>query len=179
MKVITIGRDDKDNDRVVIDPHASRHHLQIIQHDDGHFTLLDFGSTNGTYINGQRIKGEVPLNDMDVVCIGLTPIPWRMYFDSDEHYSRQNTISLPKDDISSIPPSSMITENNGFHQINGWLAVFSVIVSLIGIGFITWGLLLFGGKDIEFPKELLLVLGIVLIVLSFVFLFSVLRKKSR
>ncbi len=179
MKVITIGRDDKGNDRVIIDPHASRHHLQIIQHDDGHFSLLDFGSTNGTYINGQKIKGEVPLNDMDIVRIGNTPIPWRMYFDTDEYHSCQNTISLPVDDVSSMFPGSMITESNECHLINGWLAVFSIIVSLMGVGLVTWGLLLFGGKDIEIPKELLLVLGIVLIVLSFMFLFRVFRKKMR
>lgn len=82
MKVITIGRSEE-NDRVITDPCTSRHHLQIIQHDDGHFTLSDFGSTNGTYVNGQKISGEIPLKDTDIVRIGNTTIPWRMYFDEE------------------------------------------------------------------------------------------------
>lgn len=84
MNVITIGRDES-NDKVITDPCTSRHHLQIIQHDDGHFTLSDFGSTNGTFVNGQKISGEIPLNDMDIVRIGNTTIPWRMYFDDVEN----------------------------------------------------------------------------------------------
>lgn len=80
MRVITVGRDPS-NDKVITDPYTSNHHLQIIQHDDGHFTLSDFGSTNGTFVNGQKIGGEIPLNDMDIVRIGNTTIPWRMYFE--------------------------------------------------------------------------------------------------
>lgn len=80
MRVITIGRA-QSNDRVITDPCASRHHLQVIQHDDGHFTLSDFGSTNGTFVNGQKISGEIPLKDMDIVRIGNTTIPWRIYFE--------------------------------------------------------------------------------------------------
>lgn len=83
MKVITVGRDSS-SDKVIDDPYASQHHLQIIEHDDGHFSLADFGSTNGTYVNGQKVRGEVPLNDMDIVRIGNTTIPWRMYFEDND-----------------------------------------------------------------------------------------------
>ena len=82
MKVVTIGRNE-DNDVVIKDTHASRYHLQIIQHDDGHFSLSDFGSTNGTYVNGQKISGEIDLNQNDVIRIGNSTLPWRMYFDPD------------------------------------------------------------------------------------------------
>ena len=80
MRVITIGRGDG-NDIMINDSHASRHHMQIIKHDDGHYTLSDFGSTNGTFVNGQRINGEVPLSPNDVVRIGNTTLPSRNYFD--------------------------------------------------------------------------------------------------
>lgn len=88
MKVITIGRHE-DNDVFVDDPCASRHHLQIIQHDDGHYSLADFGSTNGTFINGQQISGEVDLNINDVVRIGNSTIPWRLFFEKEEQDSTQ------------------------------------------------------------------------------------------
>ena len=92
MKVITIGRSD-DNDVVINDAHTSRHHLQVIQHDDGHYSLSDFGSLNGTFVNGQKVSGEIILNPFDIVRIGNTTIPWRMYFDQE--------LQVPKIDIGA------------------------------------------------------------------------------
>lgn len=82
MKVITIGRSDEGNDVIIDDPWVSRHHFQIVQDDDGSFRLADFGSTNGTYINGQKVSGEVDLDENDIVRVGNTIIPWKQYFDS-------------------------------------------------------------------------------------------------
>lgn len=80
MKVITIGRD-IDNDVVIDDGYASRHHLQIVQCDDGTYKLADFGSSNGTYVNGQKVEGEIVLEPNDIVRVGNTTIPWRLYFE--------------------------------------------------------------------------------------------------
>ena len=55
-------------------------HLQIIQKDDGCFYVADFGSKNGTYINGKKVQGEVRLSSSDVVRIGNTTLPWKSYF---------------------------------------------------------------------------------------------------
>ena len=70
MKVITIGRNKENNDVVVNDNKVSRNHLQIIRDDQGNFSVLDLNSTNGTYVNGQRISGEVPLKVADELEIG-------------------------------------------------------------------------------------------------------------
>lgn len=82
MKVITVGRSNEGNDVIINDPMVSRHHFQIVQDDDGTFRLADFGSTNGTYINGQKVSGEVGLDENDIIRVGNTTIPWRHYFDS-------------------------------------------------------------------------------------------------
>jgi hypothetical protein len=79
MKVITIGRN-ANNDVVINDPLVSRHHLQIIRDDYGNFRLADFGSKNGTFVNGEKIKGEIRLNLTDVIRIGNTTLPWHGYF---------------------------------------------------------------------------------------------------
>lgn len=79
MKVITIGRSTQ-NDVVINDPYVGRNHLQIIQKDDGTFYVADFGSKNGTYINGRKVHGEALLSPNDVVRIGNTTLPWRSYF---------------------------------------------------------------------------------------------------
>ena len=79
MKVVTIGRSTQ-NDVVINDPYVGRNHLQIIQKDDGCFYVADFGSKNGTYINGRKVQGEVRLSSSDVVRIGNTTLPWKSYF---------------------------------------------------------------------------------------------------
>jgi phosphoserine phosphatase RsbU/P len=48
---------------------VSRHHAQVTQR-QGIFNIEDLGSSNGTFVNGVRIKGQVPLSDRDVVTIG-------------------------------------------------------------------------------------------------------------
>lgn len=80
MRVITIGRSAGNNDIVVNDVNVSRNHLQIIQDDNGNYSVVDMGSTNGTYVNGKRISGEVRLQPGDQVLIGSTMLPWESYF---------------------------------------------------------------------------------------------------
>ena len=87
MKVVTIGRA-SNNDRIVgkdpYDPYIGRHHCQIIQDGNGNFRIVDLNTKNGTYVNGNAIKGEVALCEYDIVCIGQTTLPWRNYFNSAE-----------------------------------------------------------------------------------------------
>lgn len=81
MIVLTIGRS-PENEIVIDDVKVSRHHMQIIRDDYGNFRLADFGSLNGTYVNGEKIKGEIRLSPNDVVKIGNTVLPWRRYFEN-------------------------------------------------------------------------------------------------
>lgn len=68
--ITTLGRDIT-NDIVINDPEVSRHHLRITRTPEG-CTLEDLGSTNGTFINGQRLSGSRPLNNGDMVGLGET-----------------------------------------------------------------------------------------------------------
>lgn len=68
--VLTLGRDIA-NDIVINDAEVSRNHLRIQRGVDG-FTLSDLGSTNGTFINGQRLVGSRPLNNGDMISLGET-----------------------------------------------------------------------------------------------------------
>lgn len=54
------------------DPRASRQHARLHAR-DGHLVLTDLGSTNGTRVNGQRIR-EVVLGGGDRIIIGETEL---------------------------------------------------------------------------------------------------------
>lgn len=48
---------------------VSRHHC-VFTNDDITLRVRDLGSTNGTYVNGERLKGSVALNTGDRVTVG-------------------------------------------------------------------------------------------------------------
>lgn len=59
----------------VLDNMVSRKHLQI-RYDEktGKYCAFDMKSRNGVYVNNQRIAGETPLADGDVILVGLTSL---------------------------------------------------------------------------------------------------------
>jgi hypothetical protein len=69
-EILTIGRDIT-NDIVINDPEVSRHHLRLTRGAGG-FTIEDLGSTNGTFVNGQRLTGARPLRNGELVGLGET-----------------------------------------------------------------------------------------------------------
>lgn len=66
---VSVGRGE-DNDVVLADERASRHHARISQADGG-FEVADLGSRHGTYVNGERLVDESrPLEPGDAIGIG-------------------------------------------------------------------------------------------------------------
>lgn len=65
----TIGRSGADI--LVRDPKVSRSHAKFTVEDDCFF-VWDFGSENGTFVNGNRIREATPLAENDVIKIGDT-----------------------------------------------------------------------------------------------------------
>ncbi len=72
---LTIGRDPT-NDLVIEHKLASRRHARF-EKDDVGFYIRDLESTNGTFVNGQRIQGAHLLRNNDEVWIGDTVIVFR------------------------------------------------------------------------------------------------------
>lgn len=64
---ITIGRS-ADNDLQLDDPRVSRHHA-LLERLGSRFRLRDLGSDNGTFVNGQPVKGMVWLKPGDQIHI--------------------------------------------------------------------------------------------------------------
>src|SRR2546423_14082764 len=72
---LTIGRSSR-NDICISDPFASRLHAELRREGD-HVLLVDNGSANGTFLNGQRVSGSVRLEPGDMVRIGETEIEFK------------------------------------------------------------------------------------------------------
>jgi pSer/pThr/pTyr-binding forkhead associated (FHA) protein len=60
VPVVNIGRGDY-NDVVIADPSVSTMHAKL-QRREAIWILTDLGSTNGTFVEGERLTGEVPLS---------------------------------------------------------------------------------------------------------------------
>ncbi len=93
MKIIKIGRSSSNDVNINNDSLVSRAHCQIIQDDNGNFTLIDTNSKNGTFINGTMRHGEVRLNKSDIIRIGNTTLPWQTYFVGETDYDDSKTIA--------------------------------------------------------------------------------------
>lgn len=139
MRVITIGRSTENNDIVVNDEKVSRNHLQMVMDDNGNYSVVDLGSTNGTYVNGQRISGEVRLQPSDEVRIGQTVLPWRNYFPASPQ--------PPTKELSMSPqPPKPVPNHTWLYVIIG-----AALLLLIGGG-VTWMVSNKHPKDIVQPE---------------------------
>jgi hypothetical protein len=68
-EVTIIGRDPERAGLAVLDASVSRQHAELRRTAAG-WTLRDLGSTNGTFVDGKRLAGEVRLGDRQLVNVG-------------------------------------------------------------------------------------------------------------
>ena len=74
--VARVGRE-SDNDFVIPDINASRHHASVHRESAESWIIRDEGSTNGTFVNGRRVK-SAPLHDGDIIVMGTTNIEFQL-----------------------------------------------------------------------------------------------------
>lgn len=67
-KGLSLGRKG-DNDIIIKDPFISKHHFNIVE-DESHYFLEDEKSSNGTFLNGEKLLDVVKLTNGDRVRIG-------------------------------------------------------------------------------------------------------------
>lgn len=110
VKVITYGRSAQNERSFPTDNMMARIHCQIILYDNMTYQIIDFGSANGTWVNGCRIPANVPqpLLPTDVVRIGMTTLHWLDDFFGDRHSTCSAPCAPPEPtgSCSSMPKPS-------------------------------------------------------------------------
>ncbi|HRI50868.1 MAG TPA: FHA domain-containing protein [Pseudomonadota bacterium] len=90
---VRIGAMD-DNDLVITDETVSRYHCRIVQ-EEGGYLLCDLGSTNGTFVNGVRVR-EAFLNSGSTIGLGQSEV---QFFASQE---KVEIVPSPKNHLGDI-----------------------------------------------------------------------------
>ncbi|MFK7777270.1 MAG: FHA domain-containing protein, partial [Gimesia sp.] len=81
---------------------VSRHHCAFTI-DEYSVRLRDFGSTNGTLVNGKRIKGEVQLSHGDMIQVGKLDFEILMSHTAEKEEAKTNS-----ETPAAVPPASDI-----------------------------------------------------------------------
>ncbi len=79
---VVLGRS-SDADILIDDTGVSRRHLEI-RSLDGRIHAVDLGSTNGSYVNGQRVNGQVELTDGSMITMGRSRLTFRLVSTQDD-----------------------------------------------------------------------------------------------
>jgi hypothetical protein len=105
---VVIGRD-VNADVVVNTAEVSRRHARLYL-DGGMYVIEDLGSTNGTFINGQRLTAPVPLRTGDIIMLGEAAT---LVYESSQYDPNATMISAPDGQatIAAAPvPSSAASQ---------------------------------------------------------------------
>jgi len=156
MRKLKIGRLD-DNDIVISDTSVSRNHAEISIENENTFYITDLNSTNGTFVNGNRLIGTKKLEHNDILKVGSSLVPWRNYINQKENQTKiQETNETYKPEKIAQPASVDNSINEKI--LSNWMAILSGTILFLFIAPIfTWSNF-FGEKTlsgIDFINELL------------------------
>jgi pSer/pThr/pTyr-binding forkhead associated (FHA) protein len=129
MKQLKIGRS-ADCDIVIDDNSVSRYHAELFQDDEGNVFITDLNSSNGTFINGNKLVESDMLKQNDIVKIGTTILPWR-------NYLKEEVIEQPVDTNDFVSSNSIgndIDEREDNSARNN--ALILTIAAVLGVGII-------------------------------------------
>jgi pSer/pThr/pTyr-binding forkhead associated (FHA) protein len=126
LAVWTLGRDPSQAALSVRDRRLSRCHAAI-HHDQSHgFRIYDLGSTNGTYVNGVRIRHGYALQDGDHVRLGslnfrffsarefrrsVAPLPEVLQLIEGSTIPTTTPIAVPEESPASVPRNETKRDN--------------------------------------------------------------------
>ena len=127
--IFTIGRD-YSSDLALEDKAVSRHHAVIRQLGSGDYYVIDSGSANGTYVNGNRVTMPTRLNHGDRLSFGALEVafisgqkprrPYSLHDTWDDNLVRPKTINVPITIlVSDLRDYTALAQNSSIQQLTG------------------------------------------------------------
>jgi adenylate cyclase len=104
------------NSIVLESPKVSRRHALIHLQNIGEFWLIDFGSSNGTFLNKRRIHHPVRLSDGDQITIGDEVFKFRQPLAISDEYKTVVTQRTLRE-IENIPCWLLVADIRNFTQL--------------------------------------------------------------
>ena len=101
------------NTIVLESPKVSRRHALIHLQNIGELWLIDFGSSNGTFLNKRRIHHPVRLSDGDQITIGDQVLTLRQPLGISEEY-KSDVVQRTLREIENIPCWLLVADIRGF-----------------------------------------------------------------
>ncbi|MGN6679139.1 MAG: FHA domain-containing protein, partial [Streptosporangiaceae bacterium] len=102
--LLRIGRA-QDNQVVIADLSVSRYHAELRRNPHGGYTIVDLGSHNGTFVNGQRVE-SAPVTERDIINIG--PATYRLVGEELQEFLDTGEISFIAKDLTVTLPSGRV-----------------------------------------------------------------------
>ncbi len=153
-RVLRIGRAE-DNDVVVSDLSVSRRHAELRKSARGGYEIVDLGSHNGTYLNGQRIFAA-EVTEADVIGVGLAT--FRLVGDELQEFIDTGDISLDARGLTVRLPNGKVLLDDVSFPLGGrcLLGVIgpsgagksTLLGALTGTRPATQGTVLYDGRDL-------------------------------
>lgn len=131
MQTFIIGRDISNN-IVLNDVSVSRYHARLKLSDNGLVILEDMGSSNGTFVNGNRIT-EVSLKSGDIVKCANSFLDWQVYTNPYQSYQNYSTPESKTNDTGrNFNNSQLLDINTLIHEKEKtYLIIMQIISGLI------------------------------------------------
>jgi adenylate cyclase len=133
----------------VPDPNASRQHAHF-QWDGTNLTLADNGSSNGTYLNDQRVK-ESKLHHGDVVRMGETRIRVQKHTENQRDSNSSSIFSFKEADadlsnsivmsVADMPKGQVVTSEMLTTRLNAIMKVSRALVNIAKLDEVLGGIL--------------------------------------
>ena len=165
MKLIKIGRTEGNDLVIKDDTTISRNHAEIFQDDEGNIFLTDLNSSNGTFVNGNKLEDSIILKKKDIVKIGNTVIDWKVYFSENKAQKIKDEVIKEKAEdkilLEDLPSINNTSKNNSYYFF-----IIPVIITIIYIN------LNYGFNNIFFVFDILSLLFIPSIIAFIISAFS-------
>ena len=140
-KIINIGRDEA-NDIVINDPTVSRNHGVLYFNENNQILFEDLNSSNGSFIQGNRVYGKVELSKGQILKVGKALVPWQNYIPSDEMDYKPDGPKISNDSGSSEGKSVERENHPRKSSAAKYWPIAAVLASIIIIS-----LLIINGKE--------------------------------